>query len=109
MAEFLPGPFEILELPGGQPVEFTIVDKLLGDMVIHPRGVGAPAEKIIRGLRIHTAPGPGTSSIGYWDVTAGTLIVQLLPLLAGTPPAKVRVKIEATGVAPAKRFSVTRL
>jgi len=108
MAEMLPGPFEILELEHNQTVDLVIIDKLLGDMVIHPRTPGAPTTKIIHGLRLMVDQVSKPVGPPYWDVTAGTLIVQLVPLLEASPPAKVRVRITATGVAPAKRFTVTK-
>lgn len=106
MAELLPGPFELLEIAHAQTVELLIVRKELGDLIIHPRTPGAPSEKIIRGMRVWVDVASKRVGPPYWDVTSGTLIVQLLPLLEGVPPATKRVRITATGVAPAKRFTV---
>lgn len=107
MAEMLPGPYEILELPNAQTVELLITGRELGDIIIHPRGQAGVTEKIIRVMRVHLAPGSKTVGPPYWDLTAGTLIAQLLPLIPPAPEKPVRVRILATGVAPAKRFTVT--
>ena len=102
----LPGPFEILELRDGQSIVLRVVDWRLGLMKIHPRFAGAPAEKVIKVLRLYVPRDVKPVGPDYWDITAQTLIYQLLPFLQDPRFRERTFKITAYGVAPRKRFTV---
>ena len=105
----LDGPFEILELGDRQSIELTVQDFILGDIMIHPRFAGAPAEKRIHGLRIVVPMSTKPIGPNYYDITSQTLIVQMQPFLSDLKSKKGKVKITAFGFAPSKRFTVEML
>jgi hypothetical protein len=102
-------PAEILELGDRQIVEFHVLKYQLGDMKIKPRYPGAPQEKVVRTLRLWVPPEDKPVGVPYWDITSQTLIAQLVPLLDQAIKEKKKIRIQAFGVAPSKRFTVTVL
>lgn len=103
----LSGPYEIRELGDGEVWEFRVENWEVGEVVIHPRFPGAPAEKRIRTLRVYVPRAEKPAGMPYWDVTSQTLIAQLEPFLR-TPDFRTRrFRVQAFGVAPRKRFTVT--
>ena len=102
----LPPPYEILELRDGESIALKIVDWRLGTMRIHPRFPGAPPEKIIKVLRLYVPREMKKVGPNYWDITAQTLVYQLLPFLQDPRFREKTFKITAYGVAPRKRFTV---
>jgi hypothetical protein len=68
----------------------------------------APGErKTVLALRIHLDPKDKPTFPHYYDLTAGTLVPQVLALLAKGIPPGYGIKIHAIGVAPKKRFEVS--
>ena len=103
----LPGPYELLELADKAALELLITGYQKGEVVIHPRYAGAPAEKTITAMRIFVDPATKPMGPSWWDITSQTLIAQLEPLIRGATRDKpIKVKLLAQGVAPAKRYSV---
>ena len=108
MAEkILQGPFEILELKDGESKEMTVAEWILGSMVIHPRFPGAPAEKVIVGIRIIVPSAEKMFGPPYWDLTSQTLRAQLEPILDDVKRRGRKIRITARGFGPGKRFTVT--
>jgi hypothetical protein len=99
-------PFEILELQDGQSVRLKVVRSEEGEMLIHPRYAGAPAEKRIPALRLFLPEGFKPHGANYWDLTSKTLQAQLRPLLPDVIASKRDLVITAHGSGPSKRFSV---
>lgn len=102
----IPPPHEILEIPDGKCVELDIMGWEVGRMLIHPRYPGAPPEKWIKAIRVKVPPEKKKIGPPYWDITPGTLVAQLEPLLASLDYRKYIFRICAHGVAPKKRFSI---
>lgn len=97
-------PFEILELPDGGQL-FTHVSAFEeGSMAITPRD-GRPA-KVVRTVRIHVPPAEKAHFPFYWDLTAQTLIAQLLPMLPSIVKEKRAIKITKSGLGASARFSL---
>jgi len=102
----LPGPYEIFELASGETRELRIVGWERGTIVIHPRFVGGPEEKVIECLRVHLPEGFKPYPPGYYDVTAKTLIWQLMPFLREPRYERQLYRITKYGVAPKARFTL---
>jgi len=109
MSVELEGPFELLDLRDRQSLVLTVLDYKLGITTIHPRYPGGPLEKQIRVLRVHVPREEKAAGVAYWDLTSQTLIAQLLPFLPDLKARKGKVRIQAFGMAPSKRFSVELL
>ena len=99
-------PFEILELRDGESLRLKVVKYEWGEMVIHPRYPGAPAEKRIPVLRLYVPADYKPRGPPYWDVTSKTLQAQLKPLLESLRAEGREFTVTAHGVAPSKRFTV---
>jgi len=102
----LAGPYEVFELQDKQSMELVITGYTKGEVVIHPRYAGAPAEKTVMAMRVFVDPGTKPTGPPWWDLTSQTLIAQLEPFLANVAKAPRRVRLVAHGVAPSKRYSV---
>lgn len=105
--EFLPPPYEILELDDCQRVRFRVVKWTTGLMKIKPRWPGSPPEKVIRVLRIWVPREYKPYGTDYWDITSSTLIYQLLGILTRPDFMVYEVEVHAHGKAPAKRYEVS--
>ena len=105
----LVGPYEIFELADGQSFDLEPTSWERGTIVIHPRYPGAPAEKVISVLRLHLRTGSKPYPPMYYDVTAKTLIAQLMPLLSYPDFVEYRYRVTKHGVAPRARFTLERL
>ena len=106
MAELLKEPYELVELRDGQSLEFRVSSWELGEMIIHPRYAGAPAEKRIQVLRCHVPAEVKPAFPYYYDWTSKRVIAQLIPVLEAPEFDKKVYKITASGTRPAKWFSV---
>jgi len=104
--EFLSEPAEILELADGQILEASVVDFRIGKMLIHPRYPGAPAEKLTKTIRVYVPREEKPAGMPYWDITAKTAVAQLEPIIAIALRDKKKVRIQAFGVGPSKRFTI---
>ncbi len=102
----LPGPYEIHELADLEHRQLTVIGFTVGEVVIHPRYAGAPAEKTVRAMRLVVPATEKTTGMAYWDITSQTLVAQLEPILKAAAGAPVRIKLTAHGVAPTKRYAV---
>jgi len=104
----LPGPYEVLDLPDRGSITLRLVTWERGTMLIHPRQLGAPAEKEIESLRLHLAPGVKALPPNYFDLTSKTLQAQMLPMLMERGFERYEYVITKYGVAPKARFTVER-
>jgi len=104
--EFMPGPFEFLELKDGESVRLAVQGFKEGFVTIHPRRADAPRERTVRMLRLWLKPGYKPVGVGYWDVNAGTLVAQLRPLLPQLVETGREFIITAHGSPPKKRYSI---
>jgi len=102
----LPPPHEILELPSGGLITFGVEGFEIGSMVIHPRYRGAPPEKKIHVLRVYVPKKYKSYFPYYWDITAKTLIAQLLPFLKRPDYKDYEFTIIKHGVPPKARFEL---
>jgi len=103
---WLPRPWEILETKPCEPVRLKVVRYEFGKIVIRPRYVGAPPEKVVVACRIHTTPEYKPVWPHYWDITPQRLVGALYTLLrAGIPPGMVLV-IHRDMPGPAAHWSV---
>lgn len=97
-------PHELLELADGGFIQ-TRVDRFeVGEMDISPRDGRPP--KTIKAIRIHVPPADKPFFPFYWDLTAGTLVAQMEPMLPGIVQRKAVLKITKRGTGPSARFSV---
>jgi len=105
----LMGPYEILDLADRGSVRLRVVSWERGTMIIHPKAVGAPAEKEVEVLRVHLAEGVKLYPPSYYDITSKTLTAQMLPLLLERGFERYEYVITKYGVAPRARFTVERV
>ena len=99
-------PSELFDLRDKQIVSFHVENFLKGKCTIHPKNQAGVTEKIVDCLRVYVPISDKKVGVPYWDITSTTLIAQLEPLLPMAIKDKRIVKIQAVGIAPAKRFSV---
>ena len=122
----LPKPYEILELADGQKMTFHVKGWEQGTIRIFPKdwegrvqvmiGRGQISEDLAREYRQNGKPidalrvvvpreemPPGKM---YWDITATTLIAQILPSLQRPDFKEKTFMVTAHGIAPAKRFTL---
>ena len=121
-------PFAILEIPDGTTVHLRVVGWNVYRALIRPRYPGAPPYKWVKLLRIHLPPEIKPSKISptelfkkkewtvedvraftglpWVDITASTLVEQLIPLLSRPDYFRYEYLITAMGIAPKKRYSV---
>jgi len=102
--EMLPRPYEILDLGDGGTKELIILDYRLGKMIIHPRPAGLPKEIAV--LRVYVPESIKPLFPDYYDITAQTLIAQLLPILESGNYKDKKFIITKYGEAPKARFQV---
>jgi len=76
-------------------------------MIIHPKYQPGVAEKVVRSLRIWLQEGIKPTGVPYWDVTSQTLVAQLEPIMKRDDLRRLTIRIDAYGIAPRKRFTVT--
>ena len=96
-------PYEILELGDGSSMSTHVVGWELGTMDLVPRDGRAP--KTVKTLRLHVPAADKTHYPPYWDLTAQTLIAQLLPRLDSIVKDKKTLTIKKSGSGPGARFS----
>ena len=110
VVERLEPPYEIFELADGESRTMRVETWQLGLMTIHPRYPGAPKEKTVEALRLHVPAEVKPTFPHYWDITAGRLRAQLLPILRAPGFEKLEITVTKRGVAPRAYFEVsTRL
>lgn len=122
----LPEPMEYLDLGHGHSIHLRVDRYIDGVATIHPRTVTNRHRRIFMEQNGLTEPPPPGTPIGnqvpvlrvfgtrldkesptkYWDISAKTLIADLLPLLIAWNGSPLTVTITAIGEAPTKRFSV---
>jgi len=105
----LVSPFEMLEMVHDEVREFTIERWEEGTVTIKPRWPGAPALKTVTALRVYVRREDKPLGAPYWDITAGTLRVQVREILEKVPGPPWRVRIRKVGEPPKARFEVTYL
>lgn len=102
--EPLDKPSEIFDIPGGTTKVLTVHRYQAGRMVIHPRRTGIAKE--IVALRVWIPEEEKPLYPDYYDVTAQTLIPQLLPHLESAGGRPVRFTVTKFGDGPRARFRV---
>jgi len=107
VVERLEPPYEIFELADGESRTMRVERWEQGLMTIHPRYPGAPEEKTVEALRLHIPPEIKPSFPHYYDVTAGRLKAQLLPILEAPGFEKLEITVTKRGVAPRAYFEVS--
>ncbi len=103
----LPGPFEVLDIQGNSTREFTVTRFQTGTMLIRPRD--QRDAKTIVALRVYVPKEDKSLYPDYWDLTAQTLIPQVLPFLEQAQGKPVRFRVGKFGSGPTARFQVTKL
>lgn len=102
--EPLDRPYEILDMVGGSTKVLTVERYRVGSMVIRPRRSGIA--KDIVALRVWVGPEDKSLYPDWYDVTAQTLIPQLLPHLESAAGRPVRFTVDKFGDGPRARFRV---
>lgn len=100
----LPGPYEIFELADGESKTLQVTKWELGTAFIKTREV--PEGKTIKVLRVYVTTAVKPIGVGWWDITSGTLIAQVLPFLEKPDFTRKKFTIKKYGVAPKARFTV---
>jgi len=103
----LEGPYEILELAPCEEKTLRVVDWEHGKMRIRPRWMPIGEFKEILAVRIHVPPEDKPLFPHYWDLTARTLVTQVMAILTRGIPEGYGIRIHAVGYAPRKRFEVS--
>jgi len=108
MAELpeLQGPYEILDLPDRGSMKLRVKGWTHGRMTIKPKRLGGSEEVEVEALRLQLFEGYKQVPPFYYDVTAKTLIYQLLPVLQRPDYSMFELGITKYGVAPRARFTV---
>lgn len=100
----LTGPAELLDLMDGGSITTRILAYSFDHMTINVGPAKTP--KIVNALRITVPPTDKTHFPFYWDITAQTLIAQLLPILEKGNYQARRFTITKHGNPPSARFSL---
>jgi len=104
--EWLPLPYEILELADGESITIRILDWVIGKIEIIPRYPAAPPRKVIPCLRVSIDPKYKPYAPYYYDITSKRLIALLIPILIKPDYTQLEITITAVGVMPKKWFEV---
>ena len=99
-------PYEILETKPCTPVRMKVVKWEIGQMKIKPRWVGAPPEKVIVAIRIHTTPEWKPYWPYYWDLTPARLVGQIYEMLRAGIPEDMVLEIHRDMPGPSAHFAV---
>lgn len=122
----LPKPYEILELADGQKITFHVKGWEQGTIRIFPEGWEGRVQTMVNRRQIDEAAATAMRRSGkeiealrvivpreemppgkmYWDITATTLIAQILPYLQSPDFKGKTFTVTAHGIAPAKRFTL---
>jgi len=108
MAElpWLQDPREILDLPDRGSIRLRVKGWVHGRMMIKPKRLGGDEEVEVQALRLQLWEGYKATPPFYYDVTAKTLIYQLMPILQRPDYSMFELGITKYGVAPRARFTV---
>jgi hypothetical protein len=105
--DLLPAPMEILEMSDGEVRELTVSGYAVGQTTITPRDRNV--SKVITVVRLSVPAAVKATWPPYWDLTAGTLTAQLVPMLAAVTSWPRVIRLIKYGVAPKARYSVELL
>ena len=97
-------PYELLDMPEGQPVTFRVIRWERGDVKIQPRA--APTLKTITAVRMWVPSEDKPMGAPYWDATAGNLIARLLPMLDMLVATQRHIRVTKHGSPPFARHQV---
>ena len=100
----LESPYEILELMDGESIFLKALRYEFGEVVIHPRFPGAPAEKPILALRVHVDPATKPYFPFYFDLTSRRLVAGVAPVMDRVIAEGVWLRITKHGQAPKAWF-----
>ena len=103
---YLPPPYEILELNHCESITIRVVRWTLGKIDIRPRYAYAPPIKTIHCLRLYVDPKYKQYPPYWYDVTSKRLMSALLPILHRTDFDLYEITIHAVGTAPKKWYEV---
>jgi hypothetical protein len=99
----LPGPLEILEMGDGEVRTLAVVGWETGAVTLTPVG---RLTKTVLGVRLHVRPDSKGMFPFYWDLTAATLVAQVIPTMEAHPGQGVILEVTKSGVAPKARYGV---
>jgi len=102
----LPPPYEILETVPCHRYRIFVAGYELGKIKIKPRWVGAPPEKVIHCIRLHTTPEYKEHYPYYYDITPARLVGALYALLRRGIPRNMLLEIHRDVAGPRAHFSV---
>jgi len=100
-------PYEILELAHCEEIVLRPVDWETGRFTFHPTWMPPERMKTVTAVRVHVSREDKPLFPHYWDITAGTLVPQVMALLTAGVPEGYGIRIHAVGTAPKKRFEVS--
>ena len=106
-AKELVGPYEILELAHCESIVLKPVSWESGRFTFHPKWMPPGGLKTVLAVRIHLDPKDKPSFPHYYDITASTLVPQVMALLTAGVPEGYGIRIHAVGTGPKKRFEVS--
>ena len=106
-AKELVSPYEILELADCQSITLRPVRYETGRFTFHPKWMRPGEVKTVLAIRIHVPTEDKPIFPHYWDITASTLVPQVMALLTAGVPEGYGIKVHAVGTAPKKRFEVS--
>jgi hypothetical protein len=95
-------PLEILEMSDQEMRELVVTGFEVGSTLITPRDRQSP--KTVTVVRLHVARESKPLFPYYWDLTAGTLTAQAIPLLSAVTQWPRVAAITKYGVAPRARY-----
>jgi len=104
LLEELPSPYEIFDVPPETVQEFDPQRYELGKGFIRP--ARAPEGVWVPILRIWVTRATKPLGAPYWDITAKTLIVTLLPVIDDWIARRLRFRARKVGIAPRARFEI---
>jgi len=99
-------PYEILEMRAGEIVKLRVLKYGVGTIEIKPRYPRAPPRKIVKAIRIWVPKELKRTVPYYFDLTAGTLVAGVLPLLEKGLHKENLICIRKVGYPPKARFEV---
>jgi len=103
----LEAPYEILELAHCEEIVLKPVSWEVGRFTFRPRWMRPGEVKTVVAVRVHLSPEDKPLFPHYYDITAGTLVPQVMALLTEGIPEGYGIRIHAVGTAPKKRFEVS--
>jgi len=102
----LPPPYEILDTEPCRTYRMKVVRWEIGKLIIHPRWIGAPPEKLIHVIRVYTTEVYKGTWPYYWEITPRRLVSQLYTMFRAGIPEGMVLEIHRDVAGPKAHFSV---